>query len=295
MSNVVSPIPQVPLSDIAQSAIAAMSPPDAVPYGPGRRLGVSFSGGVDSAVVLVLAVEAFGPEAVVALIAVSPSLARRELRAARETAAEIGVELAEVATFETDIPDYRANRADRCFHCRTEMFTRFTGQTATELGLAAIAYGENSSDVDRIDRPGAAAARDFGVLRPLAAAGIDKKGVRKLAREFGLSVADKPASPCLASRVPHGVEVTPELLRQIDDAEDAVIEAGFPEARVRHHGEIARIEVPAADLVRLATPRVRARVVDGVRAAGYRHVTMDLAGLQSGAFTLHVIGRRNDS
>ncbi len=272
-----------------------MSPPDAVPYGPGRRLGVSFSGGVDSAVVLVLAVEAFGPEAVVALIAVSPSLARRELRAARETAAEIGVELAEVATFETDIPDYRANRADRCFHCRTEMFTRFTGQTATELGLAAIAYGENSSDVDRIDRPGAAAARDFGVLRPLAAAGIDKKGVRKLAREFGLSVADKPASPCLASRVPHGVEVTPELLRQIDDAEDAVIEAGFPEARVRHHGEIARIEVPAADLVRLATPRVRARVVDGVRAAGYRHVTMDLAGLQSGAFTLHVIGRRNDS
>ena len=107
--------------------------------------------------------------------------------------------------------DYRENRADRCYFCRTEMFTRFTGSTALELGLAAIAYGENSTDTERIDRPGAVAALEFGVLRPLSAAGISKDEVRELARTWGLSVADKPASPCLASRVPHGTEVTPEL------------------------------------------------------------------------------------
>ncbi|HHW83660.1 MAG TPA: ATP-binding protein, partial [Actinomycetales bacterium] len=150
-------------------AVGALTPPDGEPYGPGRRLGVSFSGGVDSAALAALAVRAFGPEAVVALIAVSASLARRELRAARETAAEIGVELAEVTTFETDVEDYRANRADRCYFCRTEMFTRFTGDTARELGLAAIAYGENATDAHRIDRPGAVAALEFGVLRPLSA------------------------------------------------------------------------------------------------------------------------------
>nr|NLD41089.1 ATP-dependent sacrificial sulfur transferase LarE [Actinomycetales bacterium] len=271
-----------------------MVPPDGQTYGPGRRLGVSFSGGVDSAVVAALAVRAFGPEAVVALIAVSASLARRELRAARETAAEIGVELAEVATFETDVEDYRENRADRCYFCRTEMFTQFTGDTARQLGLAAIAYGENATDTDRIDRPGAVAALEFGVLRPLSVAGIGKAEVRELAREYGLSVADKPASPCLASRVPHGTPVTPELLRQIDDAEDAVIEAGFTEARVRHHGDIARIEVPVADVARLAERGVRDAIVRGVLAAGYRYATLDLAGLQSGAFTLTVIGRRND-
>lgn len=283
-----------PLNDLAHAAARAMTPADGKPYGPKRRLGISFSGGVDSAVVAALAVREFGPEAVVALIAVSPSLAARELRAARVTASEIGIELAEVATFEDEVPEYRANNADRCFHCRTEMFARFTGQTAVDLELAAIAYGENATDVDRLDRPGAAAATEFGVLRPLAAAGITKEQVRALAREFRLSAADKPASPCLASRVPHGTPVTPELLQQIDAAEDAVIEAGFPEARVRHHGEIARIEVPAAEIGKLADPEVRAAIVAGVRNAGYRYVTFDLAGLQSGAFTLATIGRRND-
>lgn len=279
---------------VLDTAIAAMAPPDGKPYEPGRRLGVSFSGGVDSALVAALAVRAFGPEAVVAMIAVSPSLARRELRAARATAAEIGIELAEIPTFEGDVSNYRANDSDRCFFCRTEMFTQFTGEAALELGLVAIAYGENATDVERIDRPGAAAAREFGVLHPLSAAGMTKEQVRTMARELGLSVADKPASPCLASRIPHGVEVTPELLQQIDAAEDVVIEAGFPEARVRHHGEIARIEVPAADLARFADPDLRREITDGVRAAGYRYVTVDLAGIQSGAFTLHAIGRRDD-
>ncbi|MDO5495193.1 MAG: ATP-dependent sacrificial sulfur transferase LarE, partial [bacterium] len=270
------PHAEVGLGEKVRAAVGEMAPPDGSAYGPGRRLGVSFSGGVDSAVVAAIAAEAFGPEAVVAMIAVSPSLARRELRAARATAEEIGVELAEIATFETDVDDYRANTADRCYFCRTEMFTQFTGDAARELGLAAIAYGENATDTERIDRPGAVAALEFGVLRPLSTAGLTKSEVRELARGYGLSVADKPASPCLASRVPHGTPVTPELLAQIDSAEDAVIEAGFPEARVRHHGEIARIEVPAGDVARLASPEVREAVVRGVRAAGYRNVTLDL-------------------
>lgn len=283
-------------TDTARAVVAAMNPPAGTPapYGPGRRLGISFSGGVDSAVVAALAVQAFGPDAVVALIAVSESLPRRELRAAHAAAAEIGITLVEVPTFEIDVPAYQANQADRCLHCRTEMFARFTGETAAELGLAQIAYGENASDTLCPDRPGAGAATTFGVLRPLATAGVDKAGVRALARALGLSVADKPASPCLASRIPHGTPVTPAILRQIEDAEDAVIAAGFPEARVRHHGEIARIEVPVSDLPRLTSPAVRLLLLDGVRSAGYRFVTLDLAGLQSGAFTLDLIRRRND-
>ncbi|MFV0407151.1 MAG: ATP-dependent sacrificial sulfur transferase LarE [Propioniciclava sp.] len=257
-----------------------------------ERLGVAFSGGVDSALLLALAVAALGRAHVVALLAVSPSLARRELVSARATASEIGAELVEFTTHEDANPAYRANEADRCFHCKNEMFTVIDSDLMARLGLDAVAYGENADDAVREDRPGARAAAAHQVLRPLAAAGLTKSRVRALAQAMGISVAHKPAAPCLASRIPHGEVVTPEKLRQIEEAEDVLSALGFADCRVRHHGEIARIEVLAADIARFAEEAVKEQVVAGVRQAGFRFVTVDLSGLQSGAFTLQVVRAR---
>ena len=255
------------------------------------RLGVAYSGGVDSAVLLALASAALGHDRAVGLLAVSPSLATDELALARATAVEMGATVVEFATREGDNPDYRANGADRCFHCKDEMFTVIDRQLVAQLDLVAVAYGENADDAVRPDRPGAQAASEHAVLRPLADAGVTKPRVRALARALGLSVADKPAAPCLASRIPHGQEVTPEKLRQVDDAESALRRLGFTDARVRHHGDIARIEVPVVELARFADEGVRAAVLADIHGAGFSYVTLDLAGIQSGSFTLRVLGR----
>jgi uncharacterized protein len=251
-----------------------------------RRLGVAFSGGVDSSVLLALAARTLGAQNVIAILGVSPSLAASERGAAHQVADAIGVEVVEVETFEGERPEYRANGADRCYHCKDELFTRIDDDLTATHGLSAIAYGENADDVRRADRPGALAATRHRVLRPLADGGLDKAAVRALARVWGLSSADKPAAPCLASRIPHGAEVTPAKLRQIDEAEEAVRRLGFGELRVRHHGDIARLELPAQDLVRAVSEPLRARVQAAIRAAGFRYAVVDLAGLQSGLFTL---------
>ena len=256
------------------------------------RVGVAFSGGVDSAVLLAVAVRALGRDAAPALLAVSPSLASSERRAAHATADAVGAALVEFATHEGERPEYRANDVDRCFHCKDEMFARISADLVAEHALDAVAYGENADDAVALDRPGARAAQQHAVLRPLATAGLTKARVRSLARALGLAVADKPAAPCLASRIPHGQEVTPEKLRQIEASEQALHEAGFREARVRHHGDIARVEVPLADLGRFTEPGVREGVLTALRAAGFRHITLDLAGLQSGAFTMAVVRAR---
>ncbi|GAA2869110.1 ATP-dependent sacrificial sulfur transferase LarE [Streptosporangium fragile] len=249
------------------------------------RLGVAFSGGVDSSVLLALAVRELGTRRVAAILGVSPSLAADERAAAHDVAAHIGAEVVEVTTHEGDLPAYRANGPDRCFHCKDELFTRIS---AAGLGLSAIAYGENADDVRRPDRPGSRAAADHRVLRPLADAGLDKAAVRRVATALGLPCADKPAAPCLASRIPHFEEVTPEKLRQIEQAEHALRELGLGDCRVRHHGEVARIEVPVADIPSIAG-ELRERVLSSVRQAGFRMVTVDLAGIQSGAFTLPLV------
>jgi len=264
---------------------------DAVPD-PSSRLGVAYSGGVDSATLVAAAAAALGSHRVLAILGVSASLAARERRLAHRTAERIGVRVVEVATHEQDDPHYLANGVDRCYYCKSELFARIDDDLADELGLAAIAYGENASDAVRPDRPGSRAATEHRVLRPLAEAGATKDDVRAMARALGVDVADKPAAPCLASRIPHGEPVTPEKLRAIDLAEDAVLAAGFSDCRVRHHGEVARIELPASEVGRIADERLRARVVDGVRAAGFRFVTVDLAGIQSGAFTLPLLAVR---
>ncbi|MGO4957898.1 ATP-dependent sacrificial sulfur transferase LarE [Luteococcus sp. Sow4_B9] len=256
------------------------------------RLGIAYSGGVDSAVLCALAVRALGASRVVALLGVSPSLAADERRIAHEVARQIGVEVREVRTHEGDNPAYVANDVDRCFHCKDELFTRIDDELVQELGLAAVAYGENADDVLRPDRPGSRAATRHAVLRPLAEAGITKPRVRAIARELGLSVADKPAAPCLASRIPHGEPVTPQKLRQVEAAEEAVRRAGFSDGRVRHHGTIARIELPVDEMGRLADRTLREQLLAQVREAGFGHVTVDLAGIQSGQFTMQILTRQ---
>ncbi|MFD0503217.1 ExsB family transcriptional regulator [Streptomyces chiangmaiensis] len=201
----------------------------------------------------------------------------------------IGARVVEVTTHEGELPNYRANGPDRCFHCKNELFTRISAEVVAEYGLAAVAYGENADDLRRPDRPGQRAATEHRVLRPLAEAGLDKAAVRRLARALQLPCADKPAAPCLASRIPHFEEVTPEKLRQIEQAEQAVRRLGFTDCRVRHHGETARIELPVDELGRAVTEPVRSALLDAVRAAGFRTVTIDLAGIRSGAFALSVV------
>ena len=252
-------------------------------------LGVAFSGGVDSSVLLALAVRALGADQVVAILAVSPSLASDERTAAHQVAAVIGARIVEIQTREGDNPAYRANGPDRCFHCKDELFTRIEDDVAGAYGLAAVAYGENADDMRRPDRPGARAASDHKVLRPLADAGLDKAAVRALARVLRLPSADKPAAPCLASRIPHHQEVTAAKLAQIEAAEKALRMLGFAESRVRHHGEVARIELPAGELVRAVSAPAREQIYAAVAAAGFRFVAVDLAGIQSGAFTMSLL------
>jgi uncharacterized protein len=253
------------------------------------RLGVAFSGGVDSSVLLALAARSLGWERVVAILAVSPSLAADERTAAHAVARHIGVAVVEVTTHEGDRAGYRANGPDRCFHCKDELFTRIDDEVVAAHRLDAVAYGENADDAVRPDRPGARAATAHRVLRPLAAAGLDKAAVRRIARAYGLPCAEKPAAPCLASRVPHFDVVTPEKLRQVEVAEAALRRLGFTDLRVRHHGDIARIELPPDDLLRAVTEPLRDAVHSAVTAAGFRFVTVDLGGIQSGAFTLPLV------
>jgi uncharacterized protein len=256
------------------------------------RLGVAYSGGVDSATLLALAVRSLGPDRVVALLGVSPSLAARERRIAHRVAEVIGVEVTEIPTHEGEREEYRRNDVDRCFYCKDELFTRIDDTVASAHGLDAIAYGENADDAVRPDRPGANAATQHRVLRPLAQVGLTKGQVRDVARALSLPVADKPAAPCLASRIPHGQEVTPEKLAQIEQLEGALIDLGFSDCRVRHHGDIARLELPADELPRAVAPGIREPLQRAGKDAGFRHVALDLAGMQSGAFTLQILNAR---
>lgn len=272
----------LPLTDPAAEAVV-----DGIGRAAGDgRLGVAFSGGVDSSVLLALAARALGPTRVVALLGVSPSLAADERVAAHEVARVVGVPVVEVTTAEADDPVYRRNGPDRCYACKSELFTRISAEVVAAHGLTAVAYGENADDARRPDRPGALAAREHGVLTPLADAGLDKAAVRRIARALGLPSADKPAAPCLASRIPHFEEVTPHKLAQVEAAEAALRRLGLGDLRVRHHGEIARVEVPVEDVAAVAADPLREAVVDAVRAAGFRYVALDLAGIQSGSFTL---------
>jgi uncharacterized protein len=180
------------------------------------------------------------------------------------------------------------NGPDRCFLCKDELFTTIGAEFRERYRLDEIAYGENADDVRRPDRPGARAATRHGVLRPLAEAGLDKAAVRRVARVLDLPCADKPAAPCLASRIPHHEPVTRAKLAQVEAAERALRALGFTDCRVRHHGDVARVELPTGEIAR-AAGELRDQVHRAVVAAGFRFVAVDLAGIQSGAFTLPLV------
>jgi len=242
---------------------------------------VALSGGVDSAVLLALGREAIGRDRVLAATASSESLPRRDLEDARRVAHHLGVEHVVVETGELGLPAYRENRGDRCFHCRNELF-RVLRDLARDRGIDEIAYGAIKDDVGDF-RPGMQAAVGWGIRAPLLEAGMDKESVRIVARSFGLPVGSKPAAACLASRIPSGTVVTEARLRSVESAEEALKELGFSQLRVRHHGDVARIELEAADLARLADPVLRARVVRAIKDAGFRFCALDLEGYRAGS------------
>jgi uncharacterized protein len=242
------------------------------------RLVVAFSGGVDSGLLTYVAHDTLGPGNCVAVTAVSASLAPSELAHCRRLAAEWGLTFREVRTFETASPAYIANGSDRCYHCKAQLMGRLA-PLASEVG-APIALGVNLDDLSDF-RPGQRAATERGAVFPLVQAGFTKRDVRQAARDLGLSaIADKPAAPCLASRVPYGTPVSIGTLQQVARAEEALRRLGFADLRVRHYGELARIELPLGELPRAL--ELRDEVVAAVRGAGYRYVTIDLEGLRSG-------------
>jgi uncharacterized protein len=238
---------------------------------------VAYSGGVDSAVVAAAAHRALGARAL-ACIGVSPSYPAREQRDAIALAEATGFAFRLVETAEHLDGGYAANAGDRCYFCKSHLYGELTQLAAAE-GWAVILDGSHADD-DGDDRPGRIAAGERGVRSPLAELGFGKPVVRALARALGLPVWDKPAMACLSSRVPHGTAITPELLAQVERAEDVLVALGFRQFRVRHHGDLARIELPVADLQGAAAQQ--AAIVAGVRAAGYRHVCLDLAGFRGG-------------
>jgi pyridinium-3,5-biscarboxylic acid mononucleotide sulfurtransferase len=241
---------------------------------------VAYSGGVDSAVVAKAAQIALGPRAV-AVTGISASLATGELAAARELAGQVGIRHQTLSTEEFGNADYLRNAPDRCFHCKTELYTQLEGM-AERLGVRVIVNGANLDD--RGDyRPGMAAARQHEVRSPLIECALTKADVRELAAHWRLPVWDKPASPCLSSRIAYGQEVTPERVAMIDQAEQFLREQGFRELRVRYHGgDLARIEVSLAQLSRLAAPGLREALIDRLRGLGFKYVTLDLEGFRSG-------------
>jgi uncharacterized protein len=244
---------------------------------------VAFSGGVDSAVVAQAAQLALGDRAV-AVTGASDALAAGELEEARELAVRIGIRHVVVATEEFANPDYVANKADRCYHCKTELYSQL-GRMRERLGVEVVVNGANADDL-RDYRPGLQAANEHAVQSPLAECGVTKSDVRQLAAGWELPVADKPATPCLSSRVAYGLNVTPERLARVDRAEQFLRSLGFHELRVRLHvDDMARIEVPVSEVGRLCDSDVRLSVVAEFERLGFKFVTLDLAGFRSGGFT----------
>jgi uncharacterized protein len=240
---------------------------------------VAFSGGADSALVLALAQQALDDRAAAAM-GISAAYPAEEVTAARSVAAQLGVRFLEIDTAQLDDPDFLRNDAQRCYHCRDELYTTLR-TLADAHGFAAICDGTNADDLHD-HRPGRRAAVESGVVSPLADAGITKQEVREASRALGLPTWDKPQQACLSSRIPRGTPITLVALRRVEQAERLLHAEGFAQVRVREHGGCARIEVEAADIPRLLDDALRTRIVEGVRACGYAFVSLDLEGFASG-------------
>ncbi len=246
------------------------------------KVAVAYSGGIDSTVVARAAIEAIG-ESAVAVTAVSDSLASGELEEATAIAEQIHIRHRIIRTDEFANPEYVRNSPDRCYHCKSELYGQLS-RMLDELGVDVIASGANTDDLGD-HRPGMRAAAENGVRHPLQECGLGKTEVRALAKAWGLPTWDKPATPCLSSRIAYGVEATPERTRMIDQAEQWLRRQGLRVLRVRYHdGDLARVEVPLDDLPRLVDLQTRGELVAAFRALGFKFVTLDLEGFRSGSF-----------
>jgi uncharacterized protein len=253
---------------------------------PLRSAIVAFSGGVDSSLIAVLAARALGERAL-AVTAVSPALATGEVDGAREVAEAIGIAHEVITTDELAREGYRANDRDRCYHCKTELYESLFA-LAERTGYEVVLSGANADDLGDW-RPGLRAAEEHGVVHPLLEAGVGKAEVRSLARSLGVPSADKPASPCLASRIPYGTAVDPATLAQIDRAEQALKRLGYRVLRVRHYGHLGRVELAADELPRaLASPT---GVIETVRSAGYARVEISEEPFRSGSLNMTFANR----
>jgi uncharacterized protein len=241
---------------------------------------VAYSGGVDSAFLAATAHRVLG-ERMLAVLADSPSLARRDLEQARAFAQSLGMPLEIIATEELDRPEYARNDANRCFHCKDELFAVME-KLGAKRGFEYIAYGMNADDT-RDYRPGQRAAEQHAVLAPLADAGLTKMEVRALAQAAGYPVWDRPAAPCLSSRVEYGRTVTREVLEQVERGEESLRQLGFRELRVRHHGELARVEIAREELPRALAMEMMDAIAAALQKAGFKYVTRDCTGFRSGS------------
>ncbi len=245
---------------------------------------VAFSGGVDSSLVAHLAAEALGDKAL-AVTSGSASLKRSDLDLAQRLAEQWGMRHRVIVTDELSKPAYRANPINRCFHCKTSLYTALA-EIAKQEGIAHILNGTNTDDLGD-HRPGLVAAKDFAVCSPLVEAGVNKAGVRSLAAHLGLDNADKPQSACLSSRFPYGTRIDVKQLAQVEEAEECLAKLGFRQFRVRHHGEVARLEVAAEELDRALA--LREKLQADLKACGYRFVALDLGGFRSGSLNEGIV------
>ena len=259
----------------------------------GQPVLTAYSGGVDSTLVAAAARQALGRNRAPAAVGDSLSLPRRELDDARAIARQLDLDLIEVQPGEQADPDYQKNAGDRCYFCKTHLYNTLQA-TARTRGIAYLANGTNLDDLGD-HRPGLRAADEAQVISPLVDAGLGKQDVRDLAGILGLPNADKPAAACLASRLPYGTPVTADRLRQVEAAEATLHRLGFTGFRVRHHEEVARVELPLDQVPRLGVSDLREQVVAGLKSAGYSYVTLDLEGFRSGSGNVMLtVGRSSD-
>jgi len=246
-----------------------------------HKVVVAYSGGVDSTFLLKAAVDTLGSENVLACIGISSSLAKSQYNRAIECARIIGARVEEVEVQEVFDTKYSANNPDRCFHCKSHLYTLLQN-IAREKGFDNVVCGCNFDDMDDF-RPGNKAAKTYGVRSPLMEVQMTKDDIRDMSRKLNLPTADIPASPCLASRVIYGLEVTEQRLKQVEEAEDFLRKLGFVEFRVRHHDTIARIEVQPEDLEKITTEPERYKIIEKLKSLGFKYITVDLQGFRSGS------------